>query len=665
MLKYITKIRVFLLFLTSVFFSQDIIVIGNSNSNNLEYISSSLSEINLDHRIWNNFEEDLLIDSLLLVNNSIILWQVYSLISDNILFTIENKINDNNSFLIFSNNLDNNDIINTLFGFTKIRDNYSESIIDIQNNNNWLFNQNSIISELGWLGSAYPKIIYSESNAFAAIQKDYDNNKTYIAGYNMDDIYNLSDYLEYLMGTMSSIYNEISIENIVGIPGDTLYIPINSSIIEDVVGFSFTIQSDPDFLYFFEMESSHMLDNFVWNINPFPFGIIEVNGAAVDGVLGAGIHELGYLKVLLYPSSTNKIALRGIENTVTFNTGESITALFNDGEIDILYDNSIIELEPPELIEPDSIGTLDINISTDHSITAIQLCLEYDSSIIGINNVEPTSVIPDNWFVTFVNHGGSNTSEIFGFGFEPISSFDEAIFKVEVESYNQNPSNTTINFCDILLAGQDSDNITSIGIGAEILIDFPDLTIIPTSIISDNNIDIIYNISNNQVITGFQYEVSFENNIDLISIITGNIFESYLGGWTFLNDNTIKIIYLNDSNINDVHNSRFLLTSSYFLSNDSNLNNLNFNISNIILTDQNYEQLSVKFEDFIFENQLSNIGDSNGDLSIDIFDIIIIVSYIIENSDLGEAQKEISDFNNDESVDIIDILLILNNILHE
>jgi len=651
---------IFLLLYSISLYGQEVIVVGNSNSNDFEYISSSLSEINIEHSIWENFNENLLIDSLLMINNSIVLWQIDSSLSNNILSIINQKINNNNSFLLFSNNIINNEVINNLFGFTKIRNSFSESILDLNNDQNWSFNQNSIISELSWIGSAYPKYIYAETNAFSAVHKNFSNGRTLFSGFKLDIIQDLPSFLEDLFLTYLSYYNTIVIDDISGTPGDTLYIPIHSNFINDVIGISFTIQCDPDFLYFFDMESSSNINNFVWDINPMPFGIVEINGASTDGFLESGQSELGFLKVFLYPSSTNKVSLIGIENIITYNSGESSSALFKNGEVDILYDYSIVELVPPSLIQPDSIGIMDINLSTNHSITAIQLCLSYDANTIGINNVYPTFNIPNNWFVTFVNHPENNISEIFCFGFEPIGPISGSIIEIELESYSQNSSIESIDFCDILLAGSDSDNIYSYGIDTDVIVDYPDLSIIPTSIIVNNNLDILFNIDGPQIITGFQYDISFENNLDLINVIKGHFAMNFIGNWTLLDNNVIRFIYFDESSYSYPMGT-LLLTSFIF---EENIEQFGFNVRDVIITDQNYEILSVEFEDFEFLNESSDFGDSNGDDSIDIYDIIIIINYIIGNDSIGDAQKLISDINNDGELTVEDIIFIINDILY-
>ena len=267
-----------------------------------------------------------------------------------------------------------------------------------------------------------------------------------------------------------------------------------------------------------------------------------------------------------------------------------------------------------------------------------------------------------SWFVSFVNHPVNNISEIFCFGFEPIGPLNGPIINVELESYSQSTSISSINFCDILLAGIDSDNIDSYGIDTEIIIDNPDLIISPSSIITDNYIDILFNISNHQAISGFQFDFNFDNNLDLLNVNLGNMSTDFMGSWTLLNENKIRVVYFNEeyNNLSPIGN---LLTSNYSF--NENVDQFNFNISNVIITDQNYDVLSVDFNDFYIENQFSMNGDANGNFSIDIYDIVLIVSHIIGLSNFGNAQEIVVDSNNDSFITIEDILIILNEILNE
>ena len=110
--------KLFLIFLTPVLlFCQNIIVIGDSNYNDLGYISSSLNINNMQHRIWDDYSSQVLVDSIMQLNDSIVLFQIESYLDSIIVNTLENKVNDNNIFLVFSSNIENDDNMNNFFGF--------------------------------------------------------------------------------------------------------------------------------------------------------------------------------------------------------------------------------------------------------------------------------------------------------------------------------------------------------------------------------------------------------------------------------------------------------------------------------------------------------------------------------------------------------------------
>jgi hypothetical protein len=53
-------------------------------------------------------------------------------------------------------------------------------------------------------------------------------------------------------------------------------------------------------------------------------------------------------------------------------------------------------------------------------------------------------------------------------------------------------------------------------------------------------------------------------------------------------------------------------------------------------------------------------GDVNGDVSLDVLDVVIIVNYILENADYNDC----ADFNGDGTVNVLDIVAIVNGILN-
>jgi len=57
------------------------------------------------------------------------------------------------------------------------------------------------------------------------------------------------------------------------------------------------------------------------------------------------------------------------------------------------------------------------------------------------------------------------------------------------------------------------------------------------------------------------------------------------------------------------------------------------------------------------------VGDVNNDLDLNILDVVMIVDYVLENSDFTDLQIHQSDFSNDFNIDIIDIIQIIEYLI--
>ena len=66
--------------------------------------------------------------------------------------------------------------------------------------------------------------------------------------------------------------------------------------------------------------------------------------------------------------------------------------------------------------------------------------------------------------------------------------------------------------------------------------------------------------------------------------------------------------------------------------------------------------------DFILYNNFL-LGDVNGDTNIDIFDVIIIVEFILNTESPDDQEFTLSDINLDQTIDVLDILMIIEVIL--
>ena len=59
------------------------------------------------------------------------------------------------------------------------------------------------------------------------------------------------------------------------------------------------------------------------------------------------------------------------------------------------------------------------------------------------------------------------------------------------------------------------------------------------------------------------------------------------------------------------------------------------------------------------------LGDVNFDSSLDVIDIVLLVSYIVGSSEFNQNQIIASDFNEDDSIDILDTITLINIILNQ
>ena len=232
-LRQLKKISLYLLVILTLIQAQEIILIGNSNFNDLEMVTQAFGELEIFPRVWDDFPEPELIDSLLSLQQSIIIWEMGIIPGDGILFQMESLLNAENSIAVFSNSVYDTEIefFADIFGCIKIRDSLADIIYQLDNPEiNWSMSDTVSITELGWTGSATPILGYSEEGEFAAVQKNHLTGKTYSAGFFLEDVEELPELLNELLSHLSFNPYQIVIENTTAFPGDTIYIPITVSV---------------------------------------------------------------------------------------------------------------------------------------------------------------------------------------------------------------------------------------------------------------------------------------------------------------------------------------------------------------------------------------------------------------------------------------------------
>ena len=84
-----------------------------------------------------------------------------------------------------------------------------------------------------------------------------------------------------------------------------------------------------------------------------------------------------------------------------------------------------------------------------------------------------------------------------------------------------------------------------------------------------------------------------------------------------------------------------------------------FGSDNVIISDRRTGLYVVD----ILNDGTSLSGDVNFDSEVNVVDIVMIISFIMENSDPSELQFYLSDLNQDGALDVMDIIIIVNTII--
>ena len=95
---------------------------------------------------------------------------------------------------------------------------------------------------------------------------------------------------------------------------------------------------------------------------------------------------------------------------------------------------------------------------------------------------------------------------------------------------------------------------------------------------------------------------------------------------------------------------------------DDNIN-LDLNINNVSNGEEPIDLLQIEFDTWFQNQPLIINGDINGDLIINISDILEMINYITSNYSLSVSSLYAADINNDSNLNIQDIIITINIIL--
>ena len=105
---------------------------------------------------------------------------------------------------------------------------------------------------------------------------------------------------------------------------------------------------------------------------------------------------------------------------------------------------------------------------------------------------------------------------------------------------------------------------------------------------------------------------------------------------------------------------------TYNISFNSNDQEIDFSTINLTIFPfyHSYAQKSIDYNIVsVFEDII--LGDVNFDSSLDVIDIVLLVSFIIGGSEFNQDQIITSDLNEDNSIDVLDIVSLINIILNQ
>ena len=155
-------------------------------------------------------------------------------------------------------------------------------------------------------------------------------------------------------------------------------------------------------------------------------------------------------------------------------------------------------------------------------------------------------------------------------------------------------------------------------------------------------------------IGGFQFNLEDETNLITITDVSGGLSEE--AGFTLSFNNETGIIIGFSFEGETIPEGTGLLTNIYYTYNEPGSADLC--MTDIIVSDPNGQPLTTAGDCI----QISGgaLGDLNGDNTINISDVIILVNLIISDEPIDNP---LADINQDESINVLDVIELVNIIL--
>ena len=170
--------------------------------------------------------------------------------------------------------------------------------------------------------------------------------------------------------------------------------------------------------------------------------------------------------------------------------------------------------------------------------------------------------------------------------------------------------------------------------------------------ITSNMMEIIYFSESD--IGGFQFNLEDETNLITITDVSGGLSEEAGFTLSFNNETGIIIGFSFEGEI--IPEGTGLLTNIYYTYNEPGSADLC--MTDIIVSDPNGQPLTTAGDCIQISGGV--LGDLNGDNTINISDVIILVNLIISDEPIDNP---LADINQDESINVLDVIELVNIIL--
>ena len=95
----------------------------------------------------------------------------------------------------------------------------------------------------------------------------------------------------------------------------------------------------------------------------------------------------------------------------------------------------------------------------------------------------------------------------------------------------------------------------------------------------------------------------------------------------------------------------------------SDLSSIDFKFESNHVSAWNMHRSNLKRTGFYLSTSGMNLGDINQDFVIDILDVVILINFVIGNTEPSSYESYLSDINSDGQIDVLDIVMLVNLIL--